>query len=78
MISLIPNGILEDDKNTERTFMHRTTNKISLPTLLVFAVFISSAHAATKMSFPFTPISAASLPWWIAKEARFYEKYNLE
>jgi NitT/TauT family transport system substrate-binding protein len=50
--------------------------------LLVVAVFVISiiphASAATKMSFPFTPISAASLPWWIAKESRFYEKYGLD
>lgn len=45
--------------------------------VLVISV-ISRASAATKMSFPFTPISAASLPWWIAKEARFYEKYGLD
>src|SRR5207253_2644511 len=38
----------------------------------------SSTHAATKVSFPFTPISAASLPWWIAKESRYYEKYGLD
>ena len=38
----------------------------------------SSAHAATKVSFPFTPISAASLPWWVARESRFYEKHGLD
>ncbi len=42
------------------------------------SVFISPAHAAIKVSFPYTPISAASLPWWIAKEARYYEKYGLD
>ena len=36
------------------------------------------AQAATKVSFPYTPISAASLPWWIAKEARYYEKHGLD
>ena len=50
--------------------------------LLLLSVFVISiiprASAATKMSFPFTPISAASLPWWIAKESRFYEKYGLD
>ena len=49
--------------------------------LVAFVLAISAssrAPAATKMSFPFTPISAASLPWWIAKEARFYEKYGLD
>jgi hypothetical protein len=43
-----------------------------------FSVFISPAHAAIRVSFPFTPISAASLPWWIAKEARYYEKHGLD
>src|SRR5207247_3950688 len=27
-------------------------------------------------SFPYTPIGAASLPWWIAKESRYFEKYG--
>jgi ABC-type nitrate/sulfonate/bicarbonate transport system substrate-binding protein len=38
----------------------------------------SSLAVVTKVSFPFTPISAASLPWWIAKESRFYEKHGLD
>lgn len=42
------------------------------------SVFISPTHAAIRVSFPFTPISAASLPWWIAKEARYYEKHGLD
>jgi len=45
---------------------------------LLIALFASTTSAATKVSFPFTPISAASLPWWIAKESRFYEKYGLD
>ena len=46
--------------------------------LFLPSVFASTALSATKVSFPFTPISAASLPWWIAKESRFYEKYGLD
>ena len=46
--------------------------------LFLMGFFYSAAPAATKVSFPFTPISAASLPWWIAKESRFYEKYGLD
>lgn len=42
------------------------------------SVFVSPTYAAIRVSFPFTPISAASLPWWIAKEARYYEKYGLD
>lgn len=54
--------------------MHRLTFTV----LFIISLFCSSALAATKVSFPFTPISAASLPWWIAKESRFYEKYGLD
>jgi ABC-type nitrate/sulfonate/bicarbonate transport system substrate-binding protein len=46
--------------------------------LLIAAQTSATTRAATKVFFPFTPISAASLPWWIAKESRFYEKYGLD
>jgi ABC-type nitrate/sulfonate/bicarbonate transport system substrate-binding protein len=46
--------------------------------LLIAAQTSAMTLTATKVSFPFTPISAASLPWWIAKESRFYEKYGLD
>lgn len=46
--------------------------------LLFFGGSIFTVEGATKVSFPFTPISAASLPWWIAKESRYYEKYGLD
>ena len=46
--------------------------------ILLALLLPSFAPATTKVSFPFTPISAASLPWWIAKESRFYEKYGLD
>ena len=57
--------------------------KAAIQTLLVATLLLifplrSCSEAATKVSFPFTPISAASLPWWIAKESRFYEKYGLD
>src|SRR6476660_130520 len=47
-------------------------------TFLIAAQTSATTLAATKVSFPFTPISAASLPWWIAKESHFYEKYCLD
>src|SRR5215467_7250786 len=46
--------------------------------LLFFAGPSFPALAATKVTFPYTPISAASLPWWIAKEARYFEKHGLD
>ena len=58
--------------------MTRTFKSILGAALFLASLFASTAPAATKVSFPFTPISAASLPWWIAKESRFYEKYGLE
>jgi ABC-type nitrate/sulfonate/bicarbonate transport system substrate-binding protein len=55
--------------------------KQKIATLLLLLFFTGPsfpALAATKVSFPFTPISGASLPWWIAKESRFYEKHGLD
>jgi len=46
--------------------------------LLFFAGPSFPALAVTKVTFPFTPISAASLPWWVAKESHYYEKHGLE
>jgi ABC-type nitrate/sulfonate/bicarbonate transport system substrate-binding protein len=58
--------------------MKRNTLTFFLAFVLFFAAADFSAPAATKVSFPFTPISGASLPWWIAKESRFYEKHGLD
>ena len=58
--------------------MKRNTLTFFLAFLFFFAMCDFSAQAATKVSFPYTPISAASLPWWIAKESRFYEKHGLD
>jgi ABC-type nitrate/sulfonate/bicarbonate transport system substrate-binding protein len=55
--------------------------KITPVFILIFFLFGGPdflAHAATKVLFPFTPISAASLPWWVAKEAHYYEKHGLD
>jgi ABC-type nitrate/sulfonate/bicarbonate transport system substrate-binding protein len=58
--------------------MKRTLIPFVFTLLLFFGGSIFAAEGATKVFFPFTPISAASLPWWIAKEARYYEKYGLD
>jgi NitT/TauT family transport system substrate-binding protein len=46
--------------------------------LLAICSTNNSAQAATKVSFPYTPIGVASWPWWIAKEAGYYEKHGLD
>jgi len=58
--------------------MKRNPLPFFLAFLLLLGLSSLSAQAATKVSFPFTPISGASLPWWIAKESRFYEKHGLD
>lgn len=57
--------------------MKRKIQSLLLITLLIGACS-SSAHAATKVSFPYTPIGVASWPWWIAKEAGYFEKHGLD
>src|SRR5436190_20897301 len=62
----------------KRAFMKQM---VILPfVLIVFLVYSSglSAQGRTKVLFPYTPIGAASLPWWIAKESRYSEKYGLD
>jgi ABC-type nitrate/sulfonate/bicarbonate transport system substrate-binding protein len=52
---------------------------IRLTLLLCAAGAVGSpARAATKVSFPYTPIGVASLPWWIANEAKYFEKHGLD
>jgi ABC-type nitrate/sulfonate/bicarbonate transport system substrate-binding protein len=55
--------------------------------LFISAWFLASAllslgrvDGATleKIRFPYSPIAWNSLPWWMAKEARFFEKYGLD
>jgi len=55
--------------------------------VFITALFLASAllslgriDGATleKIRFPYSPIAWNSLPWWMAKEARFFEKYDLD
>src|SRR2546428_12150256 len=50
--------------------------------LLVFLILLllsTESRAATleKIKFPYSPIAWNSLPWWMAKEAGFFEKQGL-
>ena len=58
--------------------MKQAISSMVAAALFLLNTFGATALSATKVSFPFTPISAASLPWWIAKESRYYEKYGLD
>ncbi len=49
------------------------SQKIFFVTLCCFSsLFISPTAAATKISFPYSPIGVASWPWWIAKDAGYF------
>jgi len=60
---------------------------VRLCRVFITALFLASAllslgriDGATleKIRFPYSPIAWNSLPWWMAKEARFFEKYGLD
>lgn len=57
--------------------MNRRIHNFLLATVLLSA-FTSSLHAAIKVSFPYTPIGVGSWPWWIAKDAGYFEKHGLD
>src|SRR4026209_2128792 len=57
--------------------MNRTIQTFLLTTFLVLT-FASSSPAATRVSFPYTPIGVASWPWWIAKDAGYFDKHGLD
>ena len=59
--------------------MNSKLNLILLIALFcVVSVGKSIAVTATKVSFPYTPIGVASWPWWIAKDAGYFDKHGLD
>jgi NitT/TauT family transport system substrate-binding protein len=52
--------------------------KTPLLAFLLISALVPNGHATTKVSFPYTPIGVASWPWWIAKEAGYFEKHGLD
>jgi len=59
--------------------MNHKLKLILLAALLCLLSFVkSTVSAATKVSFPYTPIGVASWPWWIAKEAGYFQKHGLD
>ena len=57
--------------------MNRRIQIFSLLALLICTI-ASAAPAATKVSFPYTPIGVASWPWWIARDAGYFDKHGLD
>ena len=60
--------------------MDHRVNAISRLLLAVTLLWFGETGAATleKIRFPYSPIAWNSLPWWMAKEAGFFEKYGLD
>lgn len=53
---------------------------ISIILIVASVIFGSPASAATlnKIKFPYSPIAWQSLPWWMAMEAKLFEKHGLD
>jgi ABC-type nitrate/sulfonate/bicarbonate transport system substrate-binding protein len=59
----------------------RTRRNIALIVCLILLLFGPSplrAQAMKKVLLPFSPIGINCLPWFVAKEARIYEKYGID
>jgi ABC-type nitrate/sulfonate/bicarbonate transport system substrate-binding protein len=57
----------------------RAGSKLAL--ILVAALFLPSplwAQALKKVPFPFSPIGVNCLPWFVAKDARIFDKHGIE
>jgi ABC-type nitrate/sulfonate/bicarbonate transport system substrate-binding protein len=49
--------------------------------LTIFIMLLSRDSMAAgleKIRFPYSPIGLESLPWWVAKDAKLFEKYGLD
>src|SRR5262245_28265297 len=60
--------------------LQRTVGKITLA-LLVVALLLPGAlwaQVPKKVPFPFSPIGLNCLPWFVAKDARIFDKYGIE
>ena len=59
-------------------------NKRAWPLFLLVSLILlllsieSRAATLEKIKFPYSPIAWNSLPWWMAKEAGFFEKQGLD
>src|SRR5262252_1252610 len=60
--------------------MNRRGKAISVLFFVSTLFWLSTTEAATleKIRFPYSPIAWNSLPWWMAKEGGFFEKYGLD
>src|SRR5262245_19446044 len=60
--------------------MNRHSKALSVLFLALSLLWFNRIEAATleKLRFPYSPIAWNSLPWWMAKEGGFFEKYALD
>jgi ABC-type nitrate/sulfonate/bicarbonate transport system substrate-binding protein len=71
----------EGMSNSQATVSASCRNRCALAVLAALLALISqpsSAQTNKKVSLPFSPIGLSSLPLFVAKEARLYEKNNIE
>ena len=56
----------------------KLVSTLSFLVLGLFTASVADTYGATKVSFPYTPIGVASWPWWIAKDAGYFDKHGLD
>src|SRR5215467_11786280 len=56
----------------------RSTVSVVCLILLVFGPSSLSAQDMKKVPLPFSPIGINCLPWFVAKEARIYQKHGID
>src|SRR6266850_1524227 len=66
--------------SNRRSTMNRRVKAVSTLLLASALLWFNKTEAATleKIRFPYSPIAWNSLPWWMAKEGGFFEKYGLD
>jgi len=78
-LTTLPNAIGSGQSLYRGSTMRRRVSAVLC--LLAFTLWpIEGVGAATleKIRFPYSPIAWNSLPWWMAKEGGFFEKYGLD
>jgi ABC-type nitrate/sulfonate/bicarbonate transport system substrate-binding protein len=76
-----PNPGLENRMMMRTLSLGSTLRRLAFSVVLVVAVSlpaVGSAQELTKVPFPYGPLGLNSLPWVVAKEARFFEKNRLD
>jgi ABC-type nitrate/sulfonate/bicarbonate transport system substrate-binding protein len=80
ILTMLWNALSSGESSNRRSTMNRRGATIALLFLMSTLLWHPEVEAAAleKIKFPYSPIAWNSLPWWMAKEGGFFEKYGLD